>query len=229
MKHLLTLCILMIALPALAGTFRDDFDDGNIDGWDIQTQGGQIEVVDGEVVIIDADPGLASLMFFNDSQYVRDFELSVDGLFVRKLSNKTWDYMVVMSRAGDLGSAWVSFQAEGNIPLVILTAPPALDAFGRRDVPFPLEFGKWYHIQLEVRGSVLSLTVDDEFVSEIDWSAQPMLSKEGAVAIGAGGAEVHFDNFSITGSGIPDTVPSGSAVDSIDKLTTTWGQMRGME
>ena len=106
MRIAITLCILLVALPAWAGTWRDDSDDGNLDGWDIQLavgqvdgkfgDVGQIEVKDGEVVITNTDTDIPSFMFFNDSQHIRDFELSVDGLFVRKLSNKTWDYMGII-------------------------------------------------------------------------------------------------------------------------------------
>jgi len=33
MKTLATLCMLMIAIPAIAGTYRNDFSNANLDGW----------------------------------------------------------------------------------------------------------------------------------------------------------------------------------------------------
>jgi len=230
----IALFMILSSLSVCAGTWRDDFNDGNLDGWDIQLavgeieggdgEVGQIEIKDGEVVIINADTDIPSFMFFNDNQHVRDFELSVDWLFVRELSNKTWDYMGVMVRASDLSTTWVTFEARGNILFLIISPPPALDGFGRRDVPFPLELGKWYHIQIELKGSVLSLTADNEIISEIDWSAQPMLSKEGAVGIGAGGAEIHFDNFAITGDDVADNL----SVTLHGKLATSWAKIKAL-
>ena len=35
MKVTLILCVFLIAIPVWAGTFRDNFDDGNYDGWTV--------------------------------------------------------------------------------------------------------------------------------------------------------------------------------------------------
>jgi hypothetical protein len=53
-----------------------------------------------------------------------------------------------------------------------------------------------------------------------------MLSEKGWIGIGAGGSEVHFDNFVITGDEVLDAGPSGFAVSSAGKLAYTWGEIR---
>ena len=226
MKFILMLCVLLITVPAFAGTFRDNFDK-NLDNWDLDLNGGSIEIKNGELVIIDSSPELASNALMKNGNDIKDFKLYVDGIFIKELSANPWDYMCIMSRCStdilDKGIAWVSFEELGRIPFVIITPPPALQQLGRNDIPFLLQFNKWYHIQIEVKGSKLTLTVDNKLIHNVDWANQPMLCPRGSVALGAGGAEVHFDNFVITGDEVPDNTES---VESTGKLATTWARIR---
>lgn len=224
MKFILMLCVLLITIPAFAGTFRDDFDK-NLDNWDLILNGGSVEIKNGELVIIDSSPEVASSAILKNGNDIKDFKLHVDAIFIKELSAKSWDYMCIMSRfnlsMSDKGFAWVSFEESGNIPFILMS--PGWQLFGRNDIPFPLQFNKWYHIQIEVNGSKLTLTVDNKLIHIMDWSNQPMLCPQGSINIGAGGAEVHFDNFVITGDEVPDNTQS---VESTGKLTTTWAMIK---
>ncbi|MEK7395714.1 MAG: family 16 glycoside hydrolase [Candidatus Poribacteria bacterium] len=239
MKIILMLCVLMIAMPAFAGTFRDDFDDGDLDGWKFDVEGDHIEVKsgkvetadckiyakDGEAIIMDYEASIASGIDFNNGLEIRDFTLTVDGKMTEILDkSRTWDYIYVLGRCTDTVCAWSSLEARGNIPLVILTwAGGNLQNIARLDFAFPFELNRWYHIQVEMKGSKLSVSVDNKLICSNDWVNQPILPKKGYVSIGAGGAEVHFDNFVITGDDVPD---NSISVESKGKLTTTWGEIR---
>ena len=49
MRIISTFCILLMALPAWAGVWRDNFEDGNLDGWEgVQIlNNGEVEEKDG--------------------------------------------------------------------------------------------------------------------------------------------------------------------------------------
>ncbi len=51
MRTSIVLSMLLVALPVWAGTFRDDFEDGDLDGWkQLWPEGAMIwKVVDGEL------------------------------------------------------------------------------------------------------------------------------------------------------------------------------------
>jgi hypothetical protein len=51
MRTIPTLCVLLIALPVWAGTFRDDFEDGNFYGWTTSGAAESFLVENGELVL----------------------------------------------------------------------------------------------------------------------------------------------------------------------------------
>ncbi|MBM3212709.1 DUF1080 domain-containing protein [Candidatus Poribacteria bacterium] len=230
MKFIGVLCIFLVTIPALAGTFRDDFNHNKLNDWIFENFGGKVDVKDGKVIIIDNDPGIASALVFNNYQdNIRNFVLTVDAKMVRQIDNKTWDYLCVMSRGGKVGGIdtclWMSIEAiERRIPLVVLTSPiQGLQQFGGKDLPFAFQIDKWYTIRLEVNKDKITVEIDGKFIGENEWPNQPMLCERGYVAIGAGGAEVHFDNFMITGDEIQD---NSKSIGSKDKIATLWGKIR---
>ena len=225
-KAMIGLCLLLLPALVWAGTWRDDFDDGDLAGWEPFLNGGQVANRDGKIVVTDTNRSIASGVSFSGNQEIGDFLLNVDAQMVREIDNSTWDYITIMIRGDGFDTAWVSFEADdNNIPMVILTSPllGAIQQFGRHDFPFDFQVGQWYAIQLEVRGSAFALSVDGEPVAQVDWSGQPTLNERGKVSLGAGGAEVHFDNFAITSEDVPDNT---RPVTVRDRLVTTWAQWR---
>ncbi len=181
MRTIATICILLITFPAFAGTFRDNFDDNNLDGWIFESDGGKVEVRDGKVIIIDNGQSIASLLAFNNAQdNIRNFVLTVDAKMVRQIGNTTIDYLCIMSRGGKVGGIdtclWMSIEVRGIIPLVVLTNPKqGLQLLGEKDLPFPFQIDKWYKIRLEVNKDKITVEIDGKFIGENEWLNQPML------------------------------------------------------
>lgn len=212
----------------LAGTWADNFDKNNLNNWQISPENAQVEIKDGKVVITSQETGTPSAIYFNNGQEVRDFTLTVDSKIARGIdNNEDWDYMCITGRedADAEVCAWFSMEMQGNLPVVILHWPQGncCQNFARRDIPFLFELGKWYHIQVDMKGDVFSIAIDNKLIAESDWSNQPMLPEIGMVSIGAGGAEVHFDNFTITGAEVPD---NDLPVEAGGHLATAWGNIK---
>ncbi len=228
MRFLAILFMLLFALPVVAGTFRDNFDDNNLDGWIFESNGGKVEVRDGKVIIIDNDRITSTLAFNNAQDNIRNFVLTVDAKMVRQIDNTIYDYLCIVLRegkVGDIGTCLLmAIEVRGIIPLVVLAnINQGLQFFGEKDLPFPFQIDKWYTIRLEVNKDKITVEIDGKFIGENEWPNQPMLCKRGVVYIGAGGAEVHFDNFMITGDEIQD---NSKSVGSKDKIATLWGSIK---
>ena len=84
------------------------------------------------------------------------------------------------------------------------------------------QLGKWYRLKIEVKGDNLSLYVDDILVFE----KKDKSNRSGGVALWAYDAIVEFDNVIVTGDEIPDSGPSGYAVEPGAKSATTWGRLK---
>ena len=69
----------------------------------------------------------------------------------------------------------------------------------------------------------MSFSIEGNFSKERDWTGWQQLADKGEIGIGAGGAEVHFDNFMITGDEIQD---NSKSIESKDKIATLWSKIR---
>jgi hypothetical protein len=214
--------ILLFPTLVWAGTWRDDFEDGDLNGWEEFDLGGdgKVEEKEGELVVTDISGGFVTLAFFNKGQTLKDFILTLDAKMAKQILRK--GYMWIVWRF--TGAAWAFNGYDPSEPIWISVFQPP-NFFGTVKVPFAFEVGKWYHIELEMKGAQLSLWVDGKLIREIDWKNQP-LPESGKVGLGGGRAELHFDNFAITGDEVPDGGPGGSAVVPQDKLATTWSRVK---
>ena len=82
-----------------------------------------------------------------------------------------------------------------------------------------IERGKWHDVKVTVGGDVLALSIDGEEQGEV------IDAVYGAGQVGLWGWEtgVSFDDFMISGDDIED---NGTPVEPLDKLATTWGQIK---
>lgn len=83
--------------------------------------------------------------------------------------------------------------------------------------------GEWHRIKLDVVGNIGSYYIDGEPQHRRNDNSHPL----GGVFLYAYGAIAEFDNVVITGDDIPNTGPSGYAVQPKAKLAATWGWLKG--
>ncbi len=209
----------------MAGTWRDDFEDNDLKGWKQLVQGGSIKVEDGHAVIIDFGFSRTTGVIFNDGQRIGDFTLTVDARMARRIDNQR-DYICVWAR--DVlgqdpirGFIWGSFHAMGEVKLALYNAN--LNEVDSVVFPTPFEVDRWYQIKVKVKGGRMSFSIDGKLIGEKNWTGWAQLAAEGEVGIGVGGAEVHFDNFVITGDEISDGY---QPVKSKGKLPITWARLK---
>ena len=120
---------------------------------------------------------------------------------------------------------------------------------GQPSLKTPLEEGRWYTVRMVAEDGNYQIFIDDELT--IETRNTNLNSARGLTGFGIKNAEMHFDDFTITGEDIPETLSPASqdlitrmglkpmipesemqqseklaAVSPKAKLATTWGQVK---
>ena len=162
-------------------------------------------------------------IYFNDGQELKDFTAEFDYKAVKKLDKSAYWIHGIFRNDWNNGISGVLFVGElGKLNCMIFVGGPN-DQQGKQEFPIRFNLNKWYYLKMEVDGSKLSVSIDGKLIADVDWSNLKILPDIGKVGLGAGGAEVHFDNFVITGDEVPD---SGMPVEPAGKLATRWGKLK---
>ena len=233
MKTALILCALLIAMPVWAGTFRDDFEGGDMEGWTKLGEGRCL--VENGVLILEM------------------FEKDVKGTLA-KCGDETWK---VDTLAFDLKVKKQEYYFTCDMRLQIRDdgTMPRMDCIFVDNAPaeklvmacvdnddgldedtqcmakvFPLTIDKWYKIKAIVDKSIFKVFIDDENILFVNMRNKP-IPESGLIDFWTAGAgEYHLDNIIVTGAGVPNTGPSGMNspffVGFNDKLTTAWGSIK---
>jgi hypothetical protein len=218
----MVLLTLLVTLPAWAGTFRDDFEDGNLDGWQqLWPQGAMIwKVVDGELECSRLSQWTAGLVTGEASW--TDYTIEADVKLLQDHGPGDFD-LFARATTNDNGYAFLVGDWVGQ-PSVYVQQMPDLNM--KVTEPFgPLEQGVWHHVKLEVEGNKFTFWINDEEI--IDY--QDSTYQAGMVGLGVANYTARFDNVIITGPEIPDVMPptwKEQPVNPRHRLATTWAKIK---
>jgi hypothetical protein len=201
----------------LAGTFRDDFEDGNWDGWRMLKGYGELGWLDqtaqwfveqGELVSVSKDVyTLASLLGIGDSTWVDyefEFEFKIEDVFPYGWPSKIGfgvhfddSNEVINGMDCIIREPWNYHFCEWFLDGVHSTSGEVGS--------ISISLGEWHTARAVVEGDRCRRYVNDILLcdSRID------LPDSGGIMLAGENCEVHFDNVVITGDDIPDTGPSG--------------------
>jgi len=218
---------LILSSSAIAGTWRDDFEDGDFQGWKQEHPWAQDpdpniwKIVDGELnckrgdwnstILITGEPEWKDYTIEYDVKLLEDFGLG--------------DVDFIARYKGPVGTQgiYVCFGDAFGAPAAFAQRFPG-DV--RTIKPFdPLELKKWYHLKLEVKGRNFNLLLNHKSILEF----QDDVVKEGAVGIGLANYIAQFDNVQINGPDVPDYKPKtwkDLSVQACSKLAVTWGGIK---
>ncbi|MBC8229323.1 DUF1080 domain-containing protein [bacterium] len=212
------LLISLIVTSTWAGTFRDDFNDGDFKGW-MTPLGGEWSVEDGVVVCKNSDNAVVlSIGEPEWENYTVTFDSKVEshsGMFalggmIRRDEvefNEVY-YCIAHTLVGD-----------DRIEAGITVAKRPVEHSIKRNHNFSLKLGKWYNFRVTLKGTRFDFFLDNELVISTDYNNYP-IPKSGKFSIWNRWTDkVYFDNVVITGDDI-------QPVQAKSKLTTTWGRVR---
>jgi hypothetical protein len=222
--------MLLVASPVWAGTFIDDFEDGNLDGW---TEGypwgarASWSVENGELVGTLTSGGGGDMHFYLlDSSDWQDYDISVRvkitesfdkpnvcaGLLVRQMDIQSYlHFKIVLKDSGGVGRE--------DVPKArfLWVEKGVWDLLHKE--PLDFQFDAWYDLLLEASGSNFVFYVDGEKIFDVEST----LFDKGEVGVALNGAEAHYDNFVVTGDEIPDM---STPVESNGKLAASWASLK---
>ncbi len=229
MKDSIVGLILFLMITSVwAGTLRDNFDDGNLDGWrKAGDQSAQWSVKDGELVSVAKNicDWSSDLMIGDDTWKDYEFEAQFKieqtfptacrpaslGVGIR-YDDTNGDFngatVWVATAKNQVAWQWAGYElyVEGNLKFFA----PGKKVTGLR---------KWYTMRILAEGERFAMFIDDEQI--VDFQAD--IPEKGAASVFAANAEVHFDNIVISGDEIPNT---NMGVEPEAKLATTWGEIK---
>jgi hypothetical protein len=212
----------MLALPSLAGTWRDDFEDGNLDGWEDLDPCWTVE--DGECSgdFFNAPPNIIGLILIGDTGW-KDYTVKCKMKFVGI------DKKAPQSGAGislrDSGMAWrrYGFLIDPNIDTAVgsKAVKPAVTIPSKIPLPFTVSKNTWYELKIIVEGEHFEFYINGEPAGEFEDNSIP----SGKVGLKVSNAHAHFDDLIISGDDVEDG-GSWKAVEPKGKLAISWGKLK---
>jgi hypothetical protein len=216
--------LLLLTTSVWAGTLRDNFDDGDMDEWDVPEAGNVWEIKNGELVITPRGP----TPFHIGETTWENYTVRVRTRIVKHRSTGNIEGANVKVRKQDPrehpGHAYVfgfGNRGGGKIAWAFYVQG---DTTARRFVsdPFQWELDTWYDLKVTAEGGQFWFYVDNRLMIHYTDDTYP----KGKVGIGSccNGITAHFDDFSVTGDDVPDL---DLDVAPEEKLATTWAQVKG--
>jgi len=217
---LISLALSIFPRASAAGTFRDNFDDGDMIGWKPNLVTG-ISIVEGELQFKGADALIVKVGEPTWKGYSLEAQLKIAGhkgagwFSIRVMQGKTGQldgyYEIRLSRTGTIAALYVNNRR--------------LESFW---VPIPVEENVWHRMAITPSNGKVSFYLDDVLIAQLT-----DMELSGYVDMcSTKGTHVYVDNVTISGPDIPDTGPSGLnsfSAETRSKLATTWGEVKRAE
>lgn len=229
---LIGLGLFFLAFSALAGTFLDTFDDGKLVDWQTLVMfgfedPGSWEIIDGELQGISNAGTITRLRTIGEEMW-QDYDIEFK---VKPLEKHGPGNVAIAARIK--GTWGVVCEIEDSNQ-----AAPVVGCFGGdlhgnfflnyAQEPHPLlKLQKWSTLKLSVHGNQLTFWINGERVLD-PITLEPLHGfpdfPAGRVGLGIANYTARFDNFKVTGPGIPDR--NRLSVTPHAKLATAWGNLK---
>ncbi len=231
-QHSVVLCLLLFAGFSHAGTWVENFDDENYDGWKLligtEPHRAQVSVVNGELVFrhfnVPSD-GTEDWIVLEVSRDWVDYTLELRFKFTNEVGWESTRGMVIAYHdtfegvpEGGPNTPFAFVYASGSVMGLV-----AIDGqfIGIKSGVFQFSPGIWYRVKILAQGTHYELFIDGQQVIAYDYVDK---FTTGGIGIGARDVVTHFDDIRITGESVPDG--GATAVRARGKLATTWAVLK---
>lgn len=214
---IISILLCIIARAALAGTFRDNFDDGDLIGWKTNIATG-ISVVNGELRFKNPDLLIAKL---GDSSW-KEYSLEARVKITEFVNGGWFSVRILQGSAGDPSGYYELRLIQGWTVASLYVNDLCLESFR---MPADLKENVWHSVKISPSNGRISFYLDGSLIAQL---ADVGLSGYVDMCI-TKGTHVYVDDVAISGPNIPDTGPSGInsfAVGTRSGYVITWGGIK---
>ena len=214
------LLLWILPLTSTAGTFRDDFDDGDLEGWKPNIATG-LSVVNGELQFKSADPLILKI---GDPSW-KGYSLEAQVKIAEFAGGGWFSIRILQDNSGELSGYYELRFGQGAIIAALHVNNRCMESFR---VDETVEEKIWHRVKMTPSNGKVLFYLDEVLIAQLT-----DLGLSGyADMCSTKGTHVYVDDVVISGPNIPDTGPSGPksfSVTPCSKLTTTWGRIRRMK
>ena len=221
--------VFSVTLSVRAGTFVETFDNGDLADWqnltmtNLDAARATWKVLDSELQGI-SRAGLVSLLTIGDKtwqDYIIEFDVEpmekhgLGSIAIAARNKKTW---IIVCMIGDIDFPTPESKAtcfSGNFH------DNKFEILNSEAVP-SLTLETWSHLKLSVDDTIFTFWINGKQVLEARDQAADFLT--GGVGLGLANYTARFDNFVISGNGIPNN--GKLLVTPRTKLAMTWGSLK---
>lgn len=236
---LAALCAFLPSAPTSAGTWMDNFDDGDLAEWKMVTclwmqdlvipDSGNWIVEDGAAVGGDNDVSTRYDLYTGDMSWT-DYTAEVRVKLSKDLQDCSSNSSVALGvrlqqDEGKLGLcdyALGLYNASGVEFAEVFTYDNGQFS-NVRNMAFPTQADTWYRLKIGVSGNQVRAFVDNTEIGAF----QSARFSSGMAVMSANGVRAMFDDFLVTGPDIPNGGP-GFSSEPAGRLATTWAKLKQM-
>ncbi len=217
------LCLLVIS--AQAGTFVDDFEDGNLDGWIQGYPHGAMKwkVIDGAAEVSDRTH-IGTWIATGEYTWT-DYTIEYDVKLLQDHGPGEVDIIArVTPNSGDNSISDFYFAGIGDYTGTSGVYAYIIQGWSNAPItglnPFDsLELDRWHHLKLEAKGDNFTFWINGIKALEFQNDTLP----QGKAGLYVVNYTARFDNVVISGPDVPDNT---AAVSLSGKMATRWGRLR---
>ena len=224
MKYMMVgLTLFLLVTSSWAGTFMDDFEDGNMDEWRLGSAGagGTWKIENGELVLEGLGGGYFG--FGIEGPDWKDYTIEVKLKITKHAVTAFWEQAGVVFRAVvNVHCYYVALGTPGANIKQLRTYHGDLGLVPQhlQTVPFDWEVNTWYVLKAVIEGDNFKYYVNDDLIMEYIDATYPT----GGVGLCVtASTAAYFDDFSVTGENVPDRF---RVVSPEAKLATIWGRIK---
>jgi len=221
---MVALLLSLFAILAWAGTLKDDFSDGDFDGWTVPLWWGAKPVwkIDESSAACDRPSVWPGLLAIGELDWT-DYTVECDVRFAKLYPILAYRYAEIFLRHIDtnnfvyfnLADQWGNLYNKQAFSSVVINGQQNY----KEDKDIAIETERWYHLKASVSKKHYLFWIDDTKITDYFDDRIP----SGKIAFGVGGAHAYFDNIVITGDDVPDM---NLSVNQKGKLATTWSKLK---
>lgn len=215
-------CFFLLSSLVYAGVVRDDFEDGNDDGW---------KVIDGEWLVEEGLYIQLGVVNFVNASYTllqSPWDFSDGTIEVTIIYDKKSDgteIPAILYRMTDEKNGFAFRLREDRLEIGKFQEGVYMNIRGDA---FPIDINKPVKIKIEVEGIFTKVSYNGVLKIRVGDPKPAKGSEKGKIglAVFSPGEPVYFDDFFVSGDKVTSFAALNQPVEPAGKLAATWGQMK---